>query len=66
MMQQFEPGSLLNHNVATMTSDYIIATMISDITVAFDTTVAFVIPFVTLLTSTPVMWREENSVYHIY
>jgi hypothetical protein len=49
----------LGHIVATVTSDYI-ATMTSDIIVAFDTVVAFVIPLVDLLTSTPVIYHVEH------
>jgi hypothetical protein len=30
-----------------------------DTTVTLDTTVAFVIPLIALLTSSPMMWREE-------
>jgi hypothetical protein len=37
-----------------MVVDHIVATMM------LDTTVAFVIPLVTLLTSSPVMWRKEH------
>jgi hypothetical protein len=40
--------------------DQIVSTMALDITVAFDTTAAFVIPLVTQLTSSPVMWRKEH------
>jgi hypothetical protein len=43
-----------------MISDHIIATITLDTTVEFYTTVAFVIALVAMLTSTPVMWREEH------
>jgi hypothetical protein len=67
--QQCKPRSLLEQcclnvdrghcwaHVVTMTSDHIIATMILDNTVAFDTIVAFLFPLVAMLTSAPVMWR---------
>jgi hypothetical protein len=44
---------------ATITSNHTIARMTLEIVVAFDTIVASVIPLVTRLTSTPVIWREE-------
>jgi hypothetical protein len=37
--------------------------MTLNIIVFFDTTAAFVIPLVTLLTPTPVMWHEEHVWY---
>jgi hypothetical protein len=43
-----------------MTSDHIIVTMTFDATVAFDTIVAFVIPLVALMKSSPVMLRDEH------
>jgi hypothetical protein len=43
-----------------MVSNRIIATTTLNTAVAFDIIVAFVIPLVALLTSTPVMWREEH------
>jgi hypothetical protein len=57
----------LDHIVAAMTLDrtvtmtlaHTVATIISDTTFAFDTTVEFVIPFVVLLTSSPVMRKEH-------
>jgi hypothetical protein len=48
------------HIGTTMTSDNIIATVTLDTIIAFYTVTAFVIPLVTLLTSTPVTWREEH------
>jgi hypothetical protein len=42
-----------------MTSDYIIARMILDTSIAFYIIVAFIIPLVALLTS-PVLWHEEH------
>jgi hypothetical protein len=72
MMQEWEPRSLLKLAVATIcieatvgshfstiTSDYIIATITSDTTVAFDVIVGF-ISLEAILTSTPVMWREGH------
>jgi hypothetical protein len=56
--QQWEMGSLLEHIVATITSDHI-ATIPVDTFFGVDTIVAFVISLVTLLTSPPVMLREE-------
>jgi hypothetical protein len=44
--------------IVTMTLDHIVATVTLN-TVALDTTVAFVIPLVDLLTSSPVIWRKE-------
>jgi hypothetical protein len=43
-----------------MTSDHNIATMTQDTVVAFDKSVAFFIPMVTLLMSMPMMWHEEH------
>jgi hypothetical protein len=43
-----------------MTLDHIVATMTLDTIVAFDIIVAFVIPVVALLTSSPVMWRKNT------
>jgi hypothetical protein len=43
-----------------MTLGHIVATVTLDIIVAFDTIVAFVIPLVAPLTSSPVMWRKEH------
>jgi hypothetical protein len=40
-----------------MTSDHIISTITLEIVVACDTIVAFVIPLLVLLMSSPVMWR---------
>jgi hypothetical protein len=45
--------------VAAMNLDHI-ATVTLDAIVTFDTIVAFVIPFIVLLMSTPVMWHEEH------
>jgi hypothetical protein len=49
-----------DHIVATMTLDHIVARMNLDVMVAFDNFVAFAIPFVALLTPSPVMWRKEH------
>jgi hypothetical protein len=43
-----------------MTSGHFIVTMTLDTIVVFDSTVAFVIPLIALLTSMPVMWHEEH------
>jgi paraquat-inducible protein B len=46
---------------ATMTSDHVNATMILDTVLAFDIIVVFVIiPLVTLLMSSTLMWRKEH------
>jgi hypothetical protein len=66
LLQQCEPKSLLDYIVTLLTWDKIIETMTFDIIVAFDTTVAFVIPLVALLTSLPVMWREERLRISVY
>jgi hypothetical protein len=50
---------LEDHTVATITSDHI-SRMPSDSIVSFDTIFAYVIPLVAMLTSTPLMWREER------
>jgi hypothetical protein len=44
----------LDHTATTISFDCIVSTM------TFDAIVAFDIPLVALLTSTPVMWREEH------
>jgi hypothetical protein len=66
-------NSDLDYNVATvlgtittMTSGRIVAPVTSDrvaATMTLDTIVAFVIPLVALLTSSPVMWRKEHVWY---
>jgi hypothetical protein len=43
-----------------MNLDRIVATITLDTIVTFDTIVAFIIPFVALLTPSPVMWRKEK------
>jgi hypothetical protein len=43
-----------------MTSDDIVAKMTMDTTVTFDTTDVFIIPLVAILTSTPLLRREEH------
>jgi hypothetical protein len=43
-----------------MILDHIVATMTLYTSVASDIIVSFVIPLVALLTSSPVMWREEH------
>jgi hypothetical protein len=43
-----------------MILDHIVATMTLDTIYACDTIVAFVIPFVALLTSSPLLFREED------
>jgi hypothetical protein len=43
-----------------MTSDHIVAKIVLDIIVTFDTIFAFVSPLVVFLTSLPVMWRKEH------
>jgi hypothetical protein len=48
-----------DRTVTTVALDRIVATTL-DMIVAFDTIVAFVIPLVALLTSSPVMWRKEH------
>jgi hypothetical protein len=76
LLQHCAPRSLLKHTVATMSTEvyaeaysynsdlgshYDIRSFTTlDVTVAFDTSVTFVIPLVTLLTSSPIMWREEH------
>jgi hypothetical protein len=49
----------LLHIVASLVSSRI-ATVTIDTVFAFDTSLAFIIPLVALLTSLPVMWREEH------
>jgi hypothetical protein len=51
---------MTKHTVATMALDHIVATMELDVTVAFGTIVAFVIPLVALLMSSPVTWHKER------
>jgi hypothetical protein len=46
--------------------DQIAATMTLDTTVAFDIIVAFVIPLVSLLTSSHVMWHEDTFGISVY
>jgi hypothetical protein len=60
LQQQYKPRSLLGYIVATVTSYHIVATMTLDNIVASDTTDAFIIPLVAMLTSSPVMCREEQ------
>jgi hypothetical protein len=45
---------------AIIISYHIIETVALDFIVAFDIIVVFVIPLVALLSSSPVMWREEH------
>jgi uncharacterized membrane protein len=52
--------TLLDQIAATLFSDYSIATMTLNAIDAFDTIVAFEIPLVAILTTKPVMWREEH------
>jgi hypothetical protein len=40
--------------------DHIVAGMTLDTIIAFNTTVAFVLPLVALLTSSPTMWHKEH------
>jgi hypothetical protein len=58
LLQPYEPRSMLERKIATITSDHIIAIIRLDVIVAFDSIVAFMIPLVALITSTPIMWRE--------
>jgi hypothetical protein len=43
-----------------MTFDHIVTTVTFDNTAAFDTIVAFGIPLVAMLMSSPVMWHKET------
>jgi hypothetical protein len=47
----------LDRIVAAMTLNRIVARMTLDIFVKFDTTVAYFMSLIALLTSSPVMWR---------
>jgi hypothetical protein len=52
---------ILDRTIATMSTDYIVTTLTLDhtaATMALDTIVAFVILLVSLLMSSPVMWRK--------
>jgi hypothetical protein len=60
LLQQCKPRLLLDHTDATNASNCIIVTMPSDTVLAFYTVIAFVIPLIALLTSTPAMWHEEH------
>jgi hypothetical protein len=44
LLQQYEPGSLLNHNATTVTSDHITTAMTLDNTDAFDICYPLVCP----------------------
>lgn len=48
----------LEHSVSKITLEHIIAIGLDTI-IVLDTIVAFIIPFIALLTSSPVVWREE-------
>jgi hypothetical protein len=50
-LQEGEPRAILDHIVSTITVDIIVVS---------DTTTAFFIPLVALLTSSPVMWDGEH------
>jgi hypothetical protein len=54
-----EQRSLLDYTDATVTSYHIIPITLN-VMVSFDVIVAFIIPLVTLLTSSPLMWRGEH------
>jgi hypothetical protein len=50
----------LAYTLKTMILDQIVVTVIMDTTAASDNIVVFVIPLVALLTSTPVMCRQQH------
>jgi hypothetical protein len=58
--QKCDLRSLLDHTTTTTTLDHIIPTMIINTIVNFGIIVTFVISVIALLTSSPVMWREEH------
>jgi hypothetical protein len=52
---------IMGHTIAAMVSDYSVATITLDKVVATDIIVAFIIPLIALLISSPVLWHTEHS-----